>query len=86
MLILFDGNKPMCIRTSEPTLCECANLACSYVQRALTPAARNAFELHLLECPDCRRSVELERIPRRANSDYKTSAGGPGVRRVRRRR
>ena len=61
MLILFDGNKPICIRTSEPTLCESAHLVCSYVQRGLTPAARNAFELHLMDCPACRHTVELER-------------------------
>jgi Putative zinc-finger len=86
MLILFDGNKPLCIRTSARTLCESAHLVCSYVQRGLTPAARSAFELHLMECTACRHSVELERLPRRANGEHKTSAGSSSARRVRRRR
>ena len=86
MLILFDGNKPICIRTSESTLCESAHLVCCYVQRSLTAAARNAFELHLMECTGCRHSVELERLPRRANGEHKTSAGSCSARRVRRRR
>ena len=81
MLILFDGNKPICSRTSESTLCESAHLVCSYVQRDLTPAARNAFELHLMECTACRHSVELERLSRRANANTKQAraAAVPGA-------
>jgi Putative zinc-finger len=86
MLILFDGNHPTLIRTRQSTSCRCAHVVGSYVQRELTPDARNAFELHLMECVACLRSVDLERLPKRDSGEHKTNAGSCGARRVRRRR
>jgi Putative zinc-finger len=87
MLIVFDGkHPPALIRTRLPTPCRCAHEVDSYVQRELTPEARTAFELHLMECAACLRSVHLERLPRRESGDHKTNAGSSGAGRVRRRR
>ena len=86
MLIYMDGASPVFIRTRQPRLCACAHMVDSYVGRDLTPAARQAFELHLMECTACLRSTQLERLPRRANGEHKTNAGSASARRVRRRR
>ena len=86
MLILQGAGLRLLIPTSQCRACGRAHLVDSYVWGRLEPAARNAFELHLMECPSCIGSVELERLLRRAIRDQKTSCGIPCATRVRRTR
>lgn len=84
MLISLTGNTEVSIRSFPARRCDCAHLVDSYVWECLAVDTQKAFELHLMECAGCLRSVELERLLRRAIREHKTSCGIPCVTRVRR--
>ena len=84
MLISLGGSVEVAINALAPKRCDCAHLVDSYVWECLASDTQKAFELHLMECVTCLRSVELERLLRRAIREHKTSCGIPCVTRVRR--
>ena len=84
MLISLAGNPEVIIKAPALKRCDCAHLVDSYVWECLASDTQKAFELHLMECSNCLRSVELERLLRRAIREHKTSCGIPCVTRVRR--
>ena len=84
MLITLGGSVEVAIKAPAPKQCDCAHLVDSYVWECLASDTQKAFELHLMECSNCLRSVELERLLRRAIREHKTSCGIPCVTRVRR--
>ena len=86
MLILHLRNRQVVIPTTRRPHCASGELVGSYVRQALTPAARDAFELHLIECPTCLGAVQLESLAKRATCDHKTSGGGSCATQVRRKR
>jgi hypothetical protein len=84
MLIALTGSVEVVIKAPASKRCSCAHLIDSYVWECLASDTQKAFELHLMECPACLRSVELERLLRRAIREHKTSCGVPCATRVRR--
>ena len=84
MLITLTGGAEVVIKAPAPKRCDCAHLVDSYVWGCLASDTQKAFELHLMECANCLRSVELERLLRRAIREHKTSCGVPCATRVRR--
>jgi len=84
MLMSLAGNVEVVIKARTPRRCDCAHLIDSYVWECLASDTQKAFELHLMECAACLRSVELERLLRRAIREHKTSGGIPCVTQVRR--
>ncbi len=84
MLISLTGSTEVVIKAPAPKRCGCVHLIDSYVWECLASDTQKAFELHLMECTTCLRSVELERLLRRAIREHKTSCGVPCATRVRR--
>jgi len=62
MLISLTGGAEVVIQSPALKRCDCAHLIDSYVWECLASATQKAFELHLMECATCLRSVELERL------------------------
>jgi len=83
-IIPSHGNTQVVIRIPPSKACRSAHLVDTYVWECMEPQGRDSFELHLMECTSCLRSVELERLLRRAIRDYKTSCGIPCATRLRR--
>jgi len=62
MLISLGGSVEVAIKAPAPKRCDCAHLVDSYVWECLASETQKTFELHLMECSTCLRSVELERL------------------------
>ena len=62
MFISLAGSTEVVIRAPAPKRCGSAHLIDSYVWECLESDTQRTFELHLMECSTCLRSVELERL------------------------